>query len=767
MGWWLASDADRVLVDSDWVKRFDPRFWTVNFPRPMMAAVTTTAPDAMRVDCAFYKRNDLAGLIWESVDRFDHPLLKYETSRDYRGCVLRFRWRSEGAINALNAVYGPTLTIEGRDAEGAARTWYVRLWNYADGSGDDAVVTLDFDALQSGFSLPGEAVWAGDVDRLFVSLSAPGYDGADAPLGARADATVFVEDLRCDGPGSVLAIGDAMAPPHSLRIAGGYDDCYHLTPARVLRNAVQLGYRDWFNHYVGMSHYFEMAWNGSAFVAGGGLNGPAAAWHADFAARCKVLGYKLILSVSYELLDQHCPEGWKQRHWDGSPALTGWEPPSTLLSPASADAMTWLRGVALDFAGIAEAAGLDVRVQIGEPWWWVGGDHAPCIYDAAAVAAYGDAPEIADVRGALSEAQGDYLDWLGGVLGESTLALRDAVRDAYPDAQVLLLFYAPQVLASEGARRLNLPAAWEAPAFDVLQLEDYDFVIGGDVAGSARAAEAVTAGLGYAADEQHYFSGFVLDVADRGGWRAIADSVGTARGRRVAEGFVWALPQVMRDGFLWFENGEDAVQAFHDVRFPIEVGLGASGGPAFSTTIVTGASGAEQRNSAWADARMQFDAGLGVRSEADLAAVAAFFRARRGAAIGFRFRDPADFSSHGATGAPGAGDQAIGTGDGVATRFALVKRYGDADEAQVRRVTRPEAGSVRVAVGGVERLTGWTLAAGGFVDFAAAPASGAAVTAGFRFDVPVRFGEDRLEISGAAFAAGELPSVPLVEISES
>ncbi len=56
--WWLAGDADAVRAQKrgiGWIKRFDPRFWTVNFPRPMMAAVTTTGPQAMRVDAVFYQ----------------------------------------------------------------------------------------------------------------------------------------------------------------------------------------------------------------------------------------------------------------------------------------------------------------------------------------------------------------------------------------------------------------------------------------------------------------------------------------------------------------------------------------------------------------------------------------------------------------------------------------------------------------------------------------------------------------------------------------
>ena len=140
----------------------------------------------------------------------------------------------------------------------------------------------------------------------------------------------------------------------------------------------------------------------------------------------------------------------------------------------------------------------------------------------------------------------------------------------------------------------------------------------------------------------------------------------------------------------------------------------------------------------------------------------AFFRARRGAAVGFRFEDPYDHSSNGMTGEPGPGDQTIGTGDGAATEFPLTKSYS----GQVRRITRPVAGSVRVSVGGVERVAGWTLAAKGVVRFDVAPAAGTEIRAGYRFDVPVRFAEDRLTLSRATFEAGEVASVPLVEIRE-
>ena len=95
------------------------------------------------------------------------------------------------------------------------------------------------------------------------------------------------------------------------------------------------------------------------------------------------------------------------------------------------------------------------------------------------------------------------------------------------------------------------------------------------------------------------------------------------------------------------------------------------------------------------------------------------------------------------------------------TRFALVKHYG----ASVRRITRPVAGSVKVALDGVP-VSAFTVVADGFVALDVAPGAGVVVTAGFAFDVPVRFAEDRLAVNRATFLAGAAASVPLVEVRE-
>src|SRR5205823_9824500 len=149
------------------------------------------------------------------------------------------------------------------------------------------------------------------------------------------------------------------------------------------------------------------------------------------------------------------------------------------------------------------------------------------------------------------------------------------------------------------------------------------------------------------------------------------------------------LPQVLRDGVTLFGE-EQPVTPFDDVPFPIEIGQDASVAPGFSTNIVTSASGYEARNVNWTQARLRFDAGPGVRGEAELETLLGFFRARRGPAAGFRFRDPFDNSSNGMTASPTPNDQTIGVGDGITDRFALTKQYGSAEQ---RRITRPVAGS--------------------------------------------------------------------------
>ncbi|MDJ0642784.1 MAG: DUF2460 domain-containing protein [Erythrobacter sp.] len=772
MAFWLAQR--RHAQESSYIQRFDPRFWTVNFPRPAMASVVTTGPDSLRVDVELHHEGELVGLIWDSVDSLDHPLLAYETDRDYSHTTLSFRWQSSGII-PLDQPNGPTLTIEGFDATDQPKTWYVRLWNYAEGTPEDARITLPFSSLEGGFSLPGEPVNPKTIERMFISLVAPQYSPNSAsPLPSRFNGHAILSDINSDGQRSMLEIGDVRMPLHGERIATAYDDAFNQTPARLLRNIVGLGYRDDLIHYVGMSHFMRLARQPGGELRvpeAGELCEPANAWHRSFFETCRQNEFEAIGSISYELFDAFCPDDWKQRTGNGDPALTGWIPPSTLLSPANTAAMAWLTDSATAFVDLLEQAQLPVRIQIGEPWWWVTGSGEICLYDNAAQVEFGGAPPmIDDIRVPLESDQIALLEQAGTVLARSTADLTSAIRNrASAEAEVLLLAFTPTILdpVTPEQYRANLPTGWAHPAFDRLQLEDYDWLTGGADALRRAAYQFVDARLGYALADQDYLAGFVLDPSDAEEfWARIDAGLDEAAQRGVSRRYVWALPQVVRDGYTRLPpTAEDTMEPFDDVLYPFALGRSTAVAPEFSTSVTVTASGHEQRNSLWADARVHFDVGPGIRSEAELAELIAFFRARRGAARGFRISDPFDHSSNGMTGTPTPHDQLLGVGDGSTADFQLVKAYGNGDEPQIRPITRPRVETLAVSVNGAT-TPGWTIGERGVLRFDAAPPENAEIRAGFLFDVPVRFAEDRIDVSGVDFAAGEAPSIPLIELRE-
>ncbi len=206
---------------------------------------------------------------------------------------------------------------------------------------------------------------------------------------------------------------------------------------------------------------------------------------------------------------------------------------------------------------------------------------------------------------------------------------------------------------------------------------------------------------------------------------------------------------------------------FHEVRFPATLSFGSVGGPERRTEIVTLANGFEERNTPWADARRRYDAGVGLRSLDDLEALIAFFEARRGQLFGFRWKDWADYKSSPASRPITFEDQRIGTGDGVTRIFRLSKTYRSGPAAYVRPIVKPVEGTVLAGVGGLPKVFGLHFAVDattGLVTFAEPPALGAAVTAGFEFDVPVRFDTDRIQVSVASFQAGDVPVVPVIEV---
>lgn len=194
--------------------------------------------------------------------------------------------------------------------------------------------------------------------------------------------------------------------------------------------------------------------------------------------------------------------------------------------------------------------------------------------------------------------------------------------------------------------------------------------------------------------------------------------------------------------------------AFHDVQFPTDIAYGSSGGPNYSTDVVINHGGYEQRNVNWSAARARYNVAHGVKSQAQLDVLIAFFRARKGKAYGFRFKDWTDFEGVG---------QVIGAGG--ATLFQLVKRYVSGDAQEVRTIVKPVAGSVKIYVNDVLLTSGVSVdGATGLVTLSSAPAGGAVVKADFEFDVPVRFDTDQLSASLEAYGVRSWLDIPLVEV---
>lgn len=207
--------------------------------------------------------------------------------------------------------------------------------------------------------------------------------------------------------------------------------------------------------------------------------------------------------------------------------------------------------------------------------------------------------------------------------------------------------------------------------------------------------------------------------------------------------------------------------AFHEIRFPANLSFGSAGGPERRTEIVTLANGFEERNSPWAHSRRRYDAGVGLRSLDDVGTLIAFFEARAGQLHAFRWKDWSDHKSCAPTGGPGPLDQLIGTGDGAATVFRLQKTYVSGQQTYTRPIRKPVTGSVQVAVAEDPKIEGLEFTvdpATGEVTFALPPELGTRITAGFEFDVPVRFDTDMIQTSVASFQAGDVPNVPIVEI---
>jgi hypothetical protein len=233
----------------------------------------------------------------------------------------------------------------------------------------------------------------------------------------------------------------------------------------------------------------------------------------------------------------------------------------------------------------------------------------------------------------LNADQTALLDQAGALLARSTAAITAAAKAQAGSApcEVLLLTFLPTVLdpampeaRRQSAHRLGLARLRPASG------EDYDWLTAGASALRQAAYATINQRLAYPPEAQDYLAGFVLNPGQSDLWRLIDTGVDEALARQTHEVFVWALPQICRDGYTRLPPAQDSdMNAFDDVPYPLALGLDAKITQEFSTSVATTASGFERRNSLWSNARLHFDLGPGIRSEAELGVLIAFFRARR------------------------------------------------------------------------------------------------------------------------------------------
>lgn len=324
-------------------------------------------------------------------------------------------------------------------------------------------------------------------------------------------------------------------------------------------------------------------------------------------------GYTFVNSVAYEVLDFFMPKHWKQLNHNGNPALSGWYPPSCFVRPTSHEAISYLSNVQIQVINEAIAVGLPVKFQIGEPWWWDGSystapedKFAPCIYDPYTIEQYTaetgmvvPTPYIVSIFDEVAEDQWPYINWLRDKLGESTNAIRDNVKNHFPERQLdaTLLFFTPQIMspASELTRIMNFPIEhWRTPNYDFVQIEDYDWIIEGRLDLVPLTFDAAFNVLGYPRSITHYFVGFILNAWDYHIWPWIDKAIRMAKEADMPYIYVWSYTQVMRDSIL-YDDLPPAPTSVPIFDLPPNWSAGYRVARDYKTEIITSAGGKEQR----------------------------------------------------------------------------------------------------------------------------------------------------------------------------
>lgn len=742
------------------IRRFEPEFWDVNFNPEAVATIVTTGTNSFRVRALLRSTRCLIGVYWRSKDIWGHPLYSYKQNVDWRNCVLTFNL----TYNAGPVINDPqrALVITVTDMSGKPHYLYLKNFMTAGSpSSRSGSFSINFNTAKGGVLATDDIPWD-FIDSWYIGFTSTSFD-KDAPLAPITEMSleVNVSNISVTGANSTVPINTTAQAAHNLRIADGFADSYAQTPARLVNQIFRLGYRGQVVMYVGFSQFASISWNSSLSrfqidTAKPAVNVPTQQWFTDYCQRLAAKGMGITMSVSYELLNSWVPNAWIQKDWKGQDSLSGWNPPSSFVSPCSTNGMNYLRDISVAFVNLGVAAGATTRYQVGEPWWWAGGfnDNGPCLYDANTTALYTaetgqpvPTPLIKTNFDDYSDpAQTAYINWLRGKLGSSTLFLRNAVKAAQPSVQCGVLFYTPTIInpISPLVKAYNFPQAeWTNPAWDFVQVEDYEVVEFGNFHQMRRDLDVPIRDLSYPLSKVEYFSGFNLLPETTFIWDKLDYAIWVAlQQKSYPTALVWARPQVFRDGWVfntdkWASNAAAAPAP----SLPVFPTVGVQNWPVkrtpiFNSVISKHVSGKEIRSPKAVYPIWEFEIGyellLGTGPQT-FQALFSFWQRLQGRSGKFVFTDP-EFSA--------AINQFVATGDGFRNVWPLCRTVSSAFEEPIGWLVNITNVSINGITQSPATYQAWYNDKYPSIRFNTPPANGATVTASYNYAFVCRFMDD-------------------------
>lgn len=564
-------------------RMFLPKYWTID-SQPTESCSIVSNGNTFTAYMTNRTVSGLAGVIWSTKDKYDHKGISFQDHTDLRNAKLWFDIElGDGMPDFNNEKLTPTLTLKLLDGA----THYIPLYAYAEGISEDykrATIKLDFSNLKSGPDV-NVPVDTSQVDQFFFSMISEKYaEGEDVVPKENQNLMLKITLKEPDTGYTMMRVNNLTIPAHDVRMCTSYDDMYNLTPERVVDNCLKLGYRDMINHYNGMSHYYEFSWESSAWKLNKDVpvNNATLQWMNNYFALTRANGYKVINSISFELMSTVCPAEWVQHDWNDALAETGYTPPSWVLSPNINEGMQYIQSVINKIAATCEQVNQVVIIQIGEPWWWYNtATNLPCVYDYTTKVRFNEETGLyAQDMGTIYDFKtgtpyDEYVDFLRQCLGERVVKFGADLKNSYPNAKITLLPFLPSIIGNGIMEKINLPSGSYTPEnFDFYCSECYDWLLQGKMEKSFQAITIPRDVLKFKEDKIHYLAGFVPDegLAPLYGfdpnsnyreylWKMIIGNIVLNEFKFPGiYQYIWAYPQVMHDS-ITVHNSQSAV--FH------------------------------------------------------------------------------------------------------------------------------------------------------------------------------------------------------------